>query len=926
VKTNKGVRKFKEIHVVSNTHWDREFRTSFQRTRLQLVKMLDALLDLLEQDPDYASYTLDAHSILVEDYLEIRPENRERLAQLARMGRLWIGPWYTLPDIPNVGQEAVVRNLVYGHKVAWDLDAPVMKVGYTPCSWGQTGQLPQIYSGFDIHDILFYRGISPHESPAEFIWESPDGTRALAHRFALFARYNYYYLVFRKITYGLDYNDRQWVWGRDGETPFRLAEDGPVGIELLEPKVRYLRRRLRRAIEEMLELEGGQYQYPYFLAMHGHDISWPHPKESKTIQDAGKDLKGIRVIHSDLGRYFASLRKATCEDDMTVLKGERRSSLKEGFWTYLLPATISARTYLKKMNFLTEAALVAQAEPFAVMNWMDAGAYPERYLDLAWRYLLGNHTHDANAGCASDNVTADVEYRYRQSGDLSEGVTQECLKELVCRIDTREAKPEDHFLSVFNPLPHERNRVLPITIDLPEETGARSLEIRNSEGRIVDWQLSDCSPEGLFVDNKWNVPQTFLSTRFRILLDAKPLPAMGYETFQIIPRQKPDRRSGSLIPSANTLENEFIRVEIAGNGTLDLVDKERGVEYWGLGYLQDQGEVGNAWRHEPPSQDRVLNSLGVSAQVAVVEEGSLAATLRVDFTVRVPQEAAGESARSQSEVDLPVTHFVRLTRGAPRVEVTTEFDNRAKDHWLRLMLPSGVNTKVSHADSHFDVVERRIALPNTDDWKEPAVGTYPFRTFVDLSDGKCGLAFLGEGLQEFEVFDDEDRMLAISLVRAVRIKLEVSENRKQELPDVGSQCPGPQRFRWALYPHGGGWAEGRCAQQALDFLTPVRAAQFGKNESGLQARRRSLVELDSQAIVLAAIKRCEERDTLVARLYNPTPSQARGILRFQRPVKHAWRTNLNEEQIALIRGVKGREVPLRLGRKKIETVEVEFLA
>jgi alpha-mannosidase len=80
---------------------------SFQRTRMMLVKMMDALLDQLERDSDYASFTLDSHSILVEDYLEIRPENRERVAKLAQAGRLWIGPWYTLPEIPSIGAESV---------------------------------------------------------------------------------------------------------------------------------------------------------------------------------------------------------------------------------------------------------------------------------------------------------------------------------------------------------------------------------------------------------------------------------------------------------------------------------------------------------------------------------------------------------------------------------------------------------------------------------------------------------------------------------------------------------------------------------------------------------------------------------------------------------------------------------------------------
>ena len=77
-KAKKKSNRFREVHVVSNTHWDREFRMSFQRTRQLLVRMMDYTLDLLEKDPEYASFLLDSQGIIVEDYLEIRPENRER--------------------------------------------------------------------------------------------------------------------------------------------------------------------------------------------------------------------------------------------------------------------------------------------------------------------------------------------------------------------------------------------------------------------------------------------------------------------------------------------------------------------------------------------------------------------------------------------------------------------------------------------------------------------------------------------------------------------------------------------------------------------------------------------------------------------------------------------------------------------------------
>ncbi|MBN1900318.1 hypothetical protein JW926_03215, partial [Candidatus Sumerlaeota bacterium] len=419
-------KKFKEIHVVSNTHWDREFRFPFQRTRMMLVKMVDYLLDLLEKNPEYASYAMDSHSILIEDYLEARPEARPRIAKLVKQRRLFMGPWYTLPDIPNISQESIVRNLLYGHKVS-DSFGHTMKVGYTPCSWGQTGQLPQIYAGFGIDTILFYRGISPHECTSEFLWEGADGTRALAHRFALFARYNYYYFVFRKITYGLDVHQREWRWGEHGETPFKTADASSVysTIELLEPEERYIKKNLKPALEGMLEIEGGHYFGPYFLAMHGHDISWPHPLEPKVLKDAQKALPDTKVIHSNLEDYMNLLKKKLDLSMLPVLKGERRTNLKDGYSTYLLPGTLSARTLLKKENFQTENALVYLAEPASVFGAMIGEPYPEKYLDLAWRNLLCTHTHDANAGCAPDEIIEDVRFHLRQARQTGESLARD---------------------------------------------------------------------------------------------------------------------------------------------------------------------------------------------------------------------------------------------------------------------------------------------------------------------------------------------------------------------------------------------------------------------------------------------------------------------------------------------------------------------
>jgi len=913
-------RRFREIHVVSNTHWDREFRFPFQKTRLMLVNMMDYLLDLLEKNPDYTSYTLDAHSIMVEDYLELRPERRDLIVKLVTDRRLFMGPWYTLPDIPNIGQEALVRNLLFGHRISSSF-GHTMKVGYTPCSWGQTGQLPQIYAGFDIDTILFYRGISPHECPSEFIWEAPDGTRALAHRFALFARYNYYYLVFRKITYGLDINDRQWWWGKWGETPFKSAnkDDDYTTVELLEPDVLYKKEKLKQATAGMLEIEGDQYQGEYFLAMHGHDISWPHPLEPEVVKDSDDAFPEMKIIHSDLEKYFDVLKKNLDMDSLMVLKGERRTNLREGYWTYLLPGTISARTRLKKENFLTETELVYRAEPSATLAAMLGKAYPGSFLELAWKHLLCTHTHDANAGCAPDEVTEDVRFHLRQSRRISEAVTGESLKHLVKNIDTGSGDRDTRYLIVLNTLPFERSEILELLLDLPEETGAKSLLIRDPEGKPCDWQPVSRSDEGLFVDNPWNVPQAFLTRRFRIKMDVGNLPSLGYRVFTIEAAPEPARIPGSLFSAPNIMENRYLRVEVLSNGAIDLFDKQTGVSYCGLLTLEENGETGNAWKHEPPENDRIICSTEEKAKIEIVEQGPLSCSLRIDLTMNVPLDCQDGSTRSEELVPVPFSHIVTLERDSRMVGVVTKFDNRARDHRIRVLFPTNLEkANTSFADSHFDVVERDIALPNRDDWKEPVVGTYPYRHFVDVSDGDRGLCILSEGLQEFEVTRDERRAIALTLVRGVRIKLEVSDERKQELPDPGPQSPGPHEFRMSIYPHTGLWSDAGCMKEALGMAARPVAAQFGKNMHGGLPLERGFLSLDNPRLEVSAIKAAESGEGIMVRIYNPTDNEEKGNVRFSTPQRECLELKLNEDKIREIE-ISGNNLPVTLESRKIKT-------
>src|SRR5438045_5927857 len=104
--------------VVPHTHWDREWYERFESFRAKLVPMVGSLLDLLEREPRFRSFTFDGQTIPLEDHLAVRPADRPRIEALVRADRLLIGPWYVLADLLLVSGEPIVRNLQEGRRVA----------------------------------------------------------------------------------------------------------------------------------------------------------------------------------------------------------------------------------------------------------------------------------------------------------------------------------------------------------------------------------------------------------------------------------------------------------------------------------------------------------------------------------------------------------------------------------------------------------------------------------------------------------------------------------------------------------------------------------------------------------------------------------------------------------------------------------------
>ena len=150
----------KTLHVIPHSHWDREWYLPFEKHRVRLIELFDRLIEVMEQNEDYTYYHMDGQYIVIEDYLEIRPQMRDRLLALVRAGRIQVGPWYILQDEYLTSGEANVRNMLYGIKLCREIGAAPVETGYFPDAFGNISQAPQIVRGFGFDNAVFGRGIN----------------------------------------------------------------------------------------------------------------------------------------------------------------------------------------------------------------------------------------------------------------------------------------------------------------------------------------------------------------------------------------------------------------------------------------------------------------------------------------------------------------------------------------------------------------------------------------------------------------------------------------------------------------------------------------------------------------------------------------------------------------------------------------------
>ena len=807
------------IVFVPHTHWDREWYEPFQVFRFRLVEAIDQVLATAEADPDFR-FTLDGQTAAIEDYLEIRPENTDRIRAIVASGQLALGPWLILLDEFLCTGETIVRNLQLGWSGAERLGG-AMPVGYLPDMFGHVAQMPQILARAGIDHTAFWRGVPGRVDGHAFRWVAPDGSSVRAE-----------YLF-------------------DGY--------GNALDVLLVPD------EIPRALRDYQELTRERWGDDPILGLVGTDHMAPNPELMNWVRRFSTAEYPINV--ATLSEYVHGLEP---RDDLMAVDGELRSHARGN----ILPGVISIRLGLKQA-MATSERIVDEAERVAV-RWSEQDFAP--FLELAWRKIIESTAHDSVVGSGTDETVDQVAARLAEAGQIARSVRDGVLRELAqplpsdtylvanvlpydrtVFVDVEVASPDENLAVIAELADGTRLSVQEIgrsPVVLGDERMdasqlvrvLRRIHRRELFGQDIDTYTIEPNKLTFHVaevprtsefdllalraelvaaaaahPGEWEV-HTLAEPRRRVLVEV-PTPASGSNAFRVLQGESAPAEH-AVTSSDNAIGNGLVTAVVRADGLVDVIGVD-GTVLTGVGRLVDQGDRGDSYNFGPLANDTVVSD-PTRVDVETVESGPVRSVVKVTRHYDLPAGLATDVDNRLGEtIEVVVDTLVEVRSGEPFVRFSVSFVNAVADHRLRMYVPLPEAVTGSASEGQFAVTER--GLIGEGGWGEFPIPTYPATGFVSAG----AATVLLKHATEYEIVESGTG-LALTLVRAVgSISVNLHPLRDEpaasEIPIPGGQELGTRVLaEFGVIASQSGWQDAGAVRLAEEFRSDgliVRGAQ-----------------------------------------------------------------------------------------------------
>lgn len=889
-----------KAHMICHTHWDREWYSTKEVFRTKLVRLIDGILDIIDTDPDFVSFMLDGQTIAIEDYLEIKPYNKQKLFDALRSGKIICGPWYVLPDELLVSGEAHIRNYMMGTKVISE-SGRKMKAAYLPDSFGHPSQMPQIINGLGMDTMVFWRGVTKDMKSTEFYWESPCSKSKIlcVHM------------------------------------PHGYGNCGNLNIDMEETVPR---------LKNLLANLGARTSTDLVLLMNGSDHLTQQNNIAEIVKAINEYIPEYHVELSTMETFINDLKAELikCSFGLKTYTGEFRS----GDCSMLLGGTLSTRMYLKQRNDCIQKKMEKYLEPVLAGEFMlNLKDGVRGYGDYIWKKILENHPHDSICGCSIDEVHQEMMTRFQCLEQLLNTLLSDSIQRIQAMGLTGKREASER-LFLFEPsqdkirsyaeaeiiLDRTLVQAVNYTRSVIEDYEAQirhpglpeGLIITDEVGREIPYVIleSEKAYDTLYQDH--TMPEIYKANKVKV---GMLLPEFEYGFHQLHISKSPDAGPRLQISNSNTIENEFYRIRME-NAEVIVFDKRTGRIHHGVGTITDQGDAGDEYTYSWPETDKTYKMDAGNIELLCKDLPGIGATLFIKGKLLIPEGLrADRKERSDSLMECPVEMQVTLTNGVDRIDFCLTVDNKAKDHRLQVQLPSGIKTSVSEASDIFHVTKRPVDIEIPEEWMEYPQAAHPTHGFINLEDEEYGMSVSAIGLTEYEAKQLKDQTVVnLTLLRCVgwlsRTDLLTRKgNGGWTIETTEAQCIGCHQFEFSVSYHEGSWKHhnrfGLMEKHRLpSYICTINNLEDIKTDH--KNPLRFLSQLPGE-MRISAFKISESGRGAILRIYNISDDGKSFDMNIPDYFSTASYVNLNEDWLEDIE-MDGRIIRLSVHGSEIKTV------
>lgn len=638
------------------------------------------------------------------------------------------------------------------------------------------------------------------------------------------------------------------------------------------------------------------------LMMNGYDQEMVPDDIMPAIESGKLESSWATVCQSTPDQYIQAIEQEN--PTLETLYGQQYN----GRYVSVFPGILSSRIYIKQRNDCIERMIEKYTEPLCTVAMLLGASYPTDDLEVAWKNLMKNQPHDTICGVSVDAVYSDALERYSQVETALLPLLTQAFEKLVSAIDTSAVAESKGVYVVWNPLCTQRSHVVKIKTDK----------------RV----LSFCETNGIQCES---VPM-----QEGYYVHVENLPAFGYKVLcakegTMSTLEHKQNENGAV------LENDYLRAEINQNGLLTVCNKTTCKVYTDLHRLEDLADAGDEYNDSPLQNDcPISNPLQVA--VELVEINALVTIYKIQQVFELPIGIVQDrQARCKNTRSMPVVTYITLKKNEPYLRFHTEIRNTVKDHHLRVLFPTDLETKQSYSKTQFDITHHPIGVDHYEASipsevqkvingafePEPSM-VFPQLSFAGLEDRVEGAAILNAGLRNYEVMPIR-RTLAITLMRSVGqiARSDLSSRVGDAGPAImtpEAQCLCDLNFDYAFYPYTGSVENVPIVTMADDFNQPV--VVLGTNiHSGKLPCELSLfsIETDASNVSIGAMKKAQNSNNVVVRLCNYGENAAMLTLRCCNTIEKAFEATLDETHTCDL-PIKDNMILMKIGAKKIKTL------